>query len=114
VPAGQCRAAFGRTSLCFLVQTDAGRISAGRWPLLAAWLRSSALPVFAVLAVLVALRYGAVIGWLHELERSAAAAIDASVPRLDAEPAVRPRRARTGSATPRSLFGLAFESRPPP
>ena len=107
-------AAFWVTSLCFLVQTDAERISAGRWPLLAPWLHSSALPVFAVLAVVVALLYSAVIGWLHELERSAAAVAGASVPRLDPEPGVRPRRARTGVVTPRSLFGLAFESRPPP
>ncbi len=105
--------AFWLTSLCFLVQTDAERISTGRWPLLAPWLHSSALPVFAVLAVLVALLYGAVMRWLNELERTAAA-VRVSGSRVEPEPVERPRRARTGGTTPRSLFGLAFESRPPP
>src|SRR5919201_1830402 len=49
--------AFLATSLIYLVQTDAEGISAGRWPLLAPWLHTSALPVFAVLAVVVALVY---------------------------------------------------------
>src|SRR2546423_9963997 len=104
--------AFWLTSLCYLVQTDAERIASGRWPLLAPWAHTSALPVFAVLAVLVAVLYSLVIRWLHELERSAAAVTSwASQPR-DPEPA--PRRARTDRFTPRSLFGIAFESRPPP
>ena len=55
--------AFATTSLLYLVQTDAEQLSAGRWPLLAPWLHSSALPVFAVLAVVVALVYGAVSRW---------------------------------------------------
>src|SRR6266540_473482 len=38
------------TSLIYLVQIDSEGISAGRWPLLAPWLHSAALPVFAVLA----------------------------------------------------------------
>jgi hypothetical protein len=103
--------AFWLTSLCYLVQTDAERISSGRWPLLAPWLHTSALPVFAVLAVLIAVVYSLVIRWLHELERSAAAVTQRTyVP----EPVVVPRRRPTVHATPRSLFGLAFESRPPP
>ena len=63
--------AFWLTSLCYLVQTDAERIATGRWPLLAPWLHTSALPVFAVLAVVVAVLYSLVIQWLHELERTA-------------------------------------------
>ena len=42
--------AFLVTSVFFLIQTDAEQISTGRWPLLAPWLHTSALPVFAVLA----------------------------------------------------------------
>jgi hypothetical protein len=105
-------AAFAVTSLCYLVQTDAERISSGRWPLLAPWLHTSALPVFAVLAVAVALLYTLLVSWLHEVERSAAAAVAAARP---AGPApLQPRRVAATATAPRSLFGLAFESRPPP
>jgi hypothetical protein len=103
--------AFGLTALCYLVQTDAERISTGRWPLLAPWLHTSALPVFAVLAVVVAVVYSVVVRWLHELERTAAAVAATPQP---AAPEPAPRRPRSTALTPRSLFGLAFESRPPP
>jgi hypothetical protein len=103
--------AFGLTALCYLIQMDAERISTGRWPLLAPWLHTSALPVFAVLAVAVAVIYSFVVHWLHELELTAAAV--GAAPRAAApEPTLR--RPRTSALTPRSLFGLAFESRPPP
>jgi hypothetical protein len=104
--------AFLLTSLCYLLQTDAERIASGRWPVLAPWLHTSALPVFAVLAVVVAVLYSLVINWLHELERTAAAATSLT-PRV-AEPDIAPRRARAALTNPRSLFGIAFESRPPP
>src|SRR5947208_8498536 len=64
-------AAFGATSLLFLIQTDAERIASGRWPLLAPWLHTSALPVFAVVAVAVAFLYGPVARWLADYERYA-------------------------------------------
>jgi hypothetical protein len=105
---------FATTSLLYLVQTDAEQLSAGRWPLLAPWLHSSALPVFAVLAVLVALLYGAVSRWLADYERYAEATV-ATARRLVArgtQPRSRPVVA--AAAPPRRLFGLAFESRPPP
>ena len=105
-------AAFWLTSFCYLVQTDAERIASGRWPLLAPWLHTSALPVFAVLAVVVAVLYSLVIRWLHELERTAAAVTSQAARPSETQGA--PRRARTARLTPRSLFGLAFESRPPP
>ena len=106
--------AFGLTSLLYLVQTDAERLSTGRWPLLAPWLHTSALPVFAVLAVLVALVYGAVARWLADYERYAMAAV-AHARRLVEALRVRVRgRARSAGCAPRRLFGLCFESRPPP
>src|SRR5919201_3155565 len=52
----------------YLVQTDAERFSAGRWPLLGPWLHTSGLPVFAVLSVIVAVVYRAVEQWLGEYE----------------------------------------------
>ena len=63
--------AFLTTSTFYLVQTDAEQAASGRWPLFAPWLHTSALPVFAVLAVLVALAWGAVASWLREYERYA-------------------------------------------
>src|SRR5207247_8498913 len=96
--------AFWLTSFCYLVQTDAERIASGRWPLLAPWLHTSALPVFAVLAVVVALLYTVLVRWLQEVERTAAA-VTAAVRRFSAEPVVASRSALTRAPTPRSLFG---------
>jgi hypothetical protein len=105
---------FVATAGCYLVQTDAERLAEGRWPLLAPWLHTSALPVFAVLAVLVAVVYRAVAAWLTDYETYAreSAAFAESLARLGAVAA--PRHGSEADATPRHLFGLAFESRPPP
>jgi hypothetical protein len=106
--------AYGLTAGFYLVQTDSERFAAGRWPLMSPWLHSSALGVFAVLSVLVALVYGAVSRWLADYERyakDAAAAVRSllRVVSLFAGPHVR-----ADFDPPRRLFGLAFESRPPP
>jgi hypothetical protein len=101
------------TSLIYLVQVDAEGISAGRWPLLAPWLHTAALPVFAVLSVVVALVYRAVENWLSDYESYARdTAARASRLRVARLPVPRPSVAEL--VTPRSLFGLAFEVRPPP
>lgn len=105
-------AAFAVTSLLYLAQTDAERIAIGRWPSLAPWLHTSALPVFAVLAVVVALVFGAVARWLADYERYASAIVRA-VHVSGSSPPRHPRPSSQGSA-PRRLFGLSFESRPPP
>jgi hypothetical protein len=103
---------FVATSLIYLVQMDAEGISNGRWPLLAPWLHTSALPVFAVLSVVVAVVYRAVEQWLAEYETFAyetarrAARAGATVP--------QPRETVPDLVAPRSLFGSAFEVRPPP
>lgn len=103
---------FLATSLIYLVQMDAEGISTGRWPLLAPWLHTSALPAFAVLSVVVAVVYRAVEQWFSEYETYAlAAAARAS----RAPVAVQsPPTALVELVAPRALFGLAFESRPPP
>jgi hypothetical protein len=107
-------ASFVVTALFYLVQTDAERLSSGRWPLLAPWLHTSALPVFAVLAVVVAFVWSVVARWLEDYERFAEATI-AHARRAAAvfEPPPA-QRAADARRTPRHLFGLAFESRPPP
>jgi len=107
-------AAFMVTSVFALVHVDADRAATGRWPLFWPWLHTSALPVFAVLAVLVALAWSAVSRWLNEYERYARDTC-ARAERLAG--ASEPPRAQPSdhvSLPPRKLFGLAFESRPPP
>ncbi|HEY8235260.1 MAG TPA: hypothetical protein VIF85_01370, partial [Gaiellaceae bacterium] len=106
-------ASFLVTSLFYLAQTDAERLSSGQWPLLSPWLHTSALPVFAVLAVLVAVVWGAVAGWLTDYERFAEATVAHAHRAVRASQAL-PVRRTTDSRPPRRLFGLAFESRPPP
>jgi hypothetical protein len=103
---------FVVTATLYLVQADADRLLVGQRHLLEPWLHSSALPVFAVLAVVVAVVYRTVELWLGEYERLAGEVI-AFVGRL-VELTPSPRRLSSRARTPRSLFGLAFESRPPP
>jgi hypothetical protein len=108
-------AAFGATSLWYLIQSDIERLSEGRWPLLAPWLHTYALPVFAVISIVLALGWSAVRNWLHEVERYASA-IFALVRRALTPTVVAPAPARPPSAdrAPRHLFGDVLDSRPPP
>jgi hypothetical protein len=101
------------TSLIYLVQVDAEGISVGRWPLLAPWLHTAALPVFAVLSVVVAVVYRAVESWLSDYESYARETV-ARASRLSASALSPPRTSLDELVAPRSLFGLAFEVRPPP
>jgi len=107
--------AFLTTSTIYLVQADAEQAASGRWPLFAPWLHTSALPVFAVLAVLVALAWSAVASWLRAYERYAEDTW-ALAERVAHGVAELPRTAhpRATQPAPRELFGLAFECRPPP
>jgi hypothetical protein len=108
-------AAFAVTSVFALVHVDADRAASGHWPLLWPWLHTSALPVFAVLAVLVAVAWSAISRWLNEYERYARDTY-ARAQRLvgaGATPRDEPREDEV-SLPPRKLFGLAFECRPPP
>ena len=107
---------FVLTSVLYLAQTDAEQMatSGGRSQLFWPWLHSSALPVFAVLAVLMALVWGAVQRWLAEYERYVEESVETArrlASLADGAPAFGPE---IFSAPPRRLFGLAFESRPPP
>jgi hypothetical protein len=106
---------FASTSLIYLLQADGEGISEGRWPLFAPWLHSYALPVFAVLSVLVAFAWS-IARWLHAVEQHAVRTLAHACRILRA--ALRgPRRFHArpvDDSGPRRLFGLAFESRPPP
>jgi hypothetical protein len=109
-------AAFVATSVVYLVHADAEEAAAGRWPLLAPWLHTYALPTFAVLAVAVAALWR-VAGWLYDVEDYADRTIEHARRILSAVLHIEaPLHARAGDddAAPRRRFGLAFESRPPP
>jgi hypothetical protein len=67
-----------------------------------------------VLAVFVALAWSAVACWLSEYERYAQDTCALAGRIRTASPPPRSQRTETASTPPRKLFGLAFESRPPP
>jgi hypothetical protein len=105
---------FVGTSLIFLLQTDAERVSTtGEWPVFAAWLHTSALPVFAVLSVVVAVIYGAVERWFADYEHYARTAA-ARASRLALHTPATKRPKSSVEVSPRGRFGVAFEVRPPP
>jgi hypothetical protein len=105
---------FAVTAVIYLVQPDAEGAAVGRWPLLSPWLHSSALPAFAVLSVLCALVWGVVREWLADYEEYAQASVERAL-RLAGRAAPRVARPHVVlTAPPRRIFGLAFESRPPP
>jgi hypothetical protein len=107
-------AAFVSTSLVYLVHADTESAVAGRWPVFAPWLHTYALPVFAVLAVLVALAWR-LAGFLHEIEAFADRTLERVRSVLARVERVRQRHPHADDDTaPRRRFGLAFESRPPP
>ena len=105
--------AYALTAGFYLVQTDTERFASGRWPLMSPWLHTSALCVFAVLSVLV---YHSGLDWLPTLtnERYAKNAAAAARSLLRGASSFGGPHARGDFDPPRRLFGLAFESRPPP
>jgi drug/metabolite transporter (DMT)-like permease len=94
---------FLGTSGVFLLQTNAEHEA----------VHSSALPVFALLAVLVAVVYRTAERWLGDYEQIAALAL-ALLQRAATHRPPLDRTADIEAAPPRRLFGLTFESRPPP
>ena len=102
------------TATMYLVQVDAEGASAGREAVFGPWLHTSALPVFAVLAVLIALAWGAVARWLADYESYAEATVALARSLASREPPVAAPSGLETGVPPRRLFGLAFESRPPP
>lgn len=105
-------ASFAAMSVLYLTPTSAGELSSGCWPLVTPWLHTQALPVFAVLAVVVAALWRTLSRWLTELERYGDR-LQRLVRSMRTTLQVRPWL-RVADWTPRTLFGLAFESRPPP
>jgi hypothetical protein len=109
-------ASFVVTSGLYLVHIDADGMAHGRWPLLAPWLHTYALPVFAVLAMAIALVWR-FASWLYEVEDYAVRTFARVQRIIDAALEAADRRGHgraTDEAGPRRRFGLSFESRPPP
>jgi hypothetical protein len=108
-------ATFIATSVIYLVHADADQLATGRLNAFAPWLHSSALPVFAVLSVLVALLYRGVSRWLADYESYAEETAAYARSLAARRPVASARRRTRGHVVPpRRLFGLSFESRPPP
>jgi hypothetical protein len=106
--------AFLTTSCIYLVQTDTESIADGNGLIFSPWLHTSALSVFAVLAVLVAIVYEGVARWLRDYERYAGALVIAARSFVRALRAAPVFHEFVELAPPRRRFGLAFECRPPP
>ncbi|HEY2326478.1 MAG TPA: hypothetical protein VGH52_03240 [Gaiellaceae bacterium] len=107
-------ASFVVTSVAYLVQADADGAVGGRWSLFAPWLHTYALPVYAVLSVLVALAWS-VRRWLRAVEEFGERAIQQAQRILRGALSTTPKHTRPDDDLgPRRRFGLAFESRPPP
>jgi hypothetical protein len=107
-------AAFAGTTLLYVVHLDADGAIEGRFSGLSPLLHGYALPVFAVLAVLVAFVWR-FARWLHDVEDYARGTLARARRVLTAVLRNRPAQPRpTDDAGPRRRFGLAFESRPPP
>jgi hypothetical protein len=107
-------AAFVGTTLLYVVHLDADGALNGRFSGLSPLLHGYALPVFAVLAVLVAFAWR-FARWLHDVEDYARGTLARARRVLTAVLRSRPAHRRpTDDAGPRRRFGLAFESRPPP
>jgi hypothetical protein len=107
---------FVLTSAIYLLQADleAG-LGEGRWPVLAPLLHTSALPVFAVLSVVVAVLWGIVAGWLREYESHAHATLERGRLLVAGLRAVVVPRPAADLRTPlvRMLAG-SLHQRPPP
>lgn len=107
--------AFVGTSVVYLIHMDIEGMAEGRWPLLAPWQHTYALPVFAVLAVVVALAWR-FARWMYEVEDYAVRTLARCRKLLGASLRLGARhpRATNDDSAPRRRFGLAFECRPPP
>ena len=107
-------AAFVATSVAYLVHTDVESAADGRWHFFAPWLHTYALPIFAALAVLIALGWR-LASWLYAIEDYAGRTLARARRILGAAPRVRRSFPRpVDDSGPRRRFGLAVESRPPP
>lgn len=99
--------------LClYFVPTSTSDLSAGYWQLAASRLHPQALVVFALLAIVIALLWRTIGHSLDALERYGDRLQDLIRATYRSRSIVR--RVSAACRAPRSLFGGAFQSRPPP
>jgi hypothetical protein len=105
---------FAVTAATYLVHADLNHVAGGRWALFFPLIHSSALPIFAVVSVLLALVWGVVQRWLADYEQFVedAARLARSLTRARAPKTSFPQV--LVAVPPRRLFGLVLDSRPPP
>jgi hypothetical protein len=105
-------ASFSAMVALFVFPTSSSELAAGPGALFGPLLHTEALPVFAVLALVVAVLWRTVSRWLAALERYGELLCD--VIRSARGSLLVSRRAHCADRAPRSRFGVAFECRPPP
>ncbi len=105
-------ASFVGMAALYVIPTSSAEVANGCWPLLTPWLHTQALPVFALVAVGVAILWRTVSRWLAAVERYADELRALVRPHVRSAAPRRLGHAVLGS--PRSRFGVCFESRPPP
>jgi hypothetical protein len=107
-------ASFACTSVAYLVQMNTARVASHRLPLFAPWLHTYALPMYAVLAVVVALVWGLRL-WLRDVEDYAAGTLNRAGRILRTVLGLGSGHPRPlDGLQPRRRFGLSLDSRPPP
>jgi hypothetical protein len=104
---------FAVTALTFLVHADLDHVAAGRWALFFPLIHSSALPVFAVVSVVLALLWSVVQRWLADYEQFVEDAVRLARSLSSRSPRT-PFPHVLLAVPPRRLFGLVLDSRPPP
>jgi hypothetical protein len=105
---------FAVTATTYLVHADVDHLAGGRWALFFPWVHSSALPVFAVLSVLLAVLWTAVQRWLADYEQYAEDAARLARRLGRAAPAAITFPRIVLATPPRRRFGLVLDGRPPP
>jgi hypothetical protein len=105
---------FAVTATAYLVHADLSGLASERWAYFFPWVHSSALPVFAVLSVLMALAWNAVQRWLADYEEYVEHIAERARRLVDAHPGLTSFPRLSPAVPPRRRFGLVLDSRPPP
>jgi hypothetical protein len=107
-------ASFACTSVAYLVQMNTARTANQRLSLFAPWLHTYALPMYAVLAVVVAFIWGLRF-WLRDAEEHAVGTLNRARHLLRTVFGVGSSHPHPHDGLqPRRRFGLSLDSRPPP
>ena len=107
-------ASFAGTSVAYLVQMNTAHLAHQQLPLFAPWLHTYALPMYAVLAVVVAYIWGLRL-WLRDAEKHAVGTLNRARRILRTVLGLGPVHPRPlDGRQPRRRFGLSLDSRPPP